>query len=103
MGGKKKQPNKNDPEAIKEAGNKAFMARNFQEAIKQYTLAIEVASDSPSPIYFANRANAYLELKQYNECLEDCNQAISIDPAYTKSYYRKAKAFYLLDRLLEAI
>lgn len=32
--GKKKTQNKNDPEAIKEAGNKAFMAKNFTEAIK---------------------------------------------------------------------
>jgi hypothetical protein len=40
--GKKKQVKKNDPESLKEAGNKAFAAGNFTDAIKQYTLAIEI-------------------------------------------------------------
>ena len=40
---KKKEVNMNDPESIKEAGNKAFMARNFDEAIKCYTIAIEIS------------------------------------------------------------
>lgn len=31
--GKKKVLNKNNPEALKEAGNKAFQGKNFQEAI----------------------------------------------------------------------
>ena len=30
---RKKEVNRNDPEAIKDAGNKAFMAKNFDEAI----------------------------------------------------------------------
>jgi len=74
--GKKKVQNKNDPEAIKEAGNKAFMAKNFNEAIKLYTVAIEITLDKPSPIYYANRANAHLELFNIEECIADCNQAI---------------------------
>ena len=42
---KKKTINKNNPEALKEAGNKAFMAGNFEEAAKQYTAAIEITGD----------------------------------------------------------
>lgn len=30
----KKKVNKNNPEALKEAGNKAFIAKNYNEAIK---------------------------------------------------------------------
>ena len=60
-------------EAIKEAGNKAFMAKNFNEAIKLYTVAIEITLDKPSPIYYANRANALLELFNIEECIADCN------------------------------
>lgn len=40
--GKKKGVNKNDPDALKEAGNKAFAAKNYQEAVNQYTMAIEI-------------------------------------------------------------
>ena len=38
----KKGVNKNDPDALKEAGNKAFANKNFDEAIKNYTMAIEI-------------------------------------------------------------
>ena len=34
---KKKVLNKNNPEALKEAGNKAFQAKNYQEAVTLYS------------------------------------------------------------------
>jgi hypothetical protein len=40
--GKKKVLNHNNPEALKEAGNKAFVAKNYKEAIQFYTKAIEL-------------------------------------------------------------
>jgi len=60
--GKKKAAPKNNADALKEAGNKAFAVRNFTESVKQYTMAIEISIESPNHVYFANRANAYLEL-----------------------------------------
>lgn len=99
---RKKEVNKNDPEAIKEAGNKAFMAKNFDEAIKCYTVAIEITLEEPNHIYYANRANAHLELQNYEECIKDCDSAIDIEPSYTKSYYRKAKALYCSQKLDES-
>ena len=71
--GKKKVINKNNPDALKEAGNKAFMAGNFEEAVKQFTMAIEITIETPNHIYFANRANCFLELASYEECILDCN------------------------------
>jgi hypothetical protein len=38
----KKKIIKNNPDALKEAGNKSFAAGNFTDAIKQYTMAIEI-------------------------------------------------------------
>lgn len=35
--GKKKAINKNDPDAFKEAGNRAFVAKNYDEAINNYS------------------------------------------------------------------
>ena len=92
-----------DPESIKEAGNKAFMAKNFDEAIKCYTVAIEITLEQPNHVYYANRANAQLELHNYEECINDCNSAIEIEPSYTKSYYRKAKALYGQNKLKDAL
>lgn len=104
MPNKKKQKAKgNDPQAIKEAGNKAFMNGNFKEAIKQYTVAIEITLENPNPIFYANRANAELELHNYEECIGDCNKAIELDENYTKSYYRKSKALYYQNKLQESM
>jgi len=56
-----KQTKKKSPDTFKEAGNRAFISKNFEEAIEQYTIAIEMCSENPNHIYFANRANALLE------------------------------------------
>lgn len=72
----KKKEDTNNPDYIKEQGNKCFMAGNFKEAVKFYTVAIEITVDAPNAIYFANRANAHLELLAFEECIADCNMAI---------------------------
>jgi len=41
-----------DPESLKQAGNKAFQAKNFEEAIKCYNKAIEL--DPKNYILFSN-------------------------------------------------
>ena len=101
--GKKKPVKTNDPDALKEAGNKAFAQKNYSEAVKQYTMAIEISQESPNHIYFANIANAYLEMGLFEECIADCNQAMQIDSMFPKSYYRKAKAQVNMQKLTDAL
>ena len=66
-------------------------------------MAIEISEESPNHLYFANRANAYMEMGLFEECIADCNQAMQIDPTFPKSYYRKAKAQVNLNKLTEAL
>ena len=42
MAKKKTKSASNNPEAIKELGNKAFLAKDYNEAVRQYTLAIDM-------------------------------------------------------------
>ena len=100
--GKKGGVNKSNPDSLKEAGNKAFMNKNYPEAVKQYTLAIEITLETPNHIYFANRANAYLEMGNEEECIADCNKSLEIEPSFSKSYYRKAKALLKQGKLDES-
>ena len=72
-------------------GNKAMGAQNYDEALKKYTEAIELA-EKPNHIYYSNRAAVYLQQMKYDECIEDCDKAIEIDKVFYKSHYRKAKA-----------
>ena len=60
MGKKKPKADTNNPEAIKELGNKSFALEKYQEAIDHYSKAIKLTEDKPNHVYYANRANAYL-------------------------------------------
>lgn len=98
----KKKVLKNNPESFKDSGNKSFQAGNFQEAIDLFTQAIELAKDTPNYVYFANRANCYLELQEYEKCILDCNISIDINREYPKSFFRKGVALTFLQQLPEA-
>ena len=45
----------------KEAGNRAYVAKNYEEAVKQFSAALALRQD---PIFFSNRAAAYHALKR---------------------------------------
>ena len=83
-------------EAAKAAGNQAFAAFKYSEAIDEYTKAIELTAAKPNHIYYSNRANAYLFESKYDECIADCNKSLEIEPTFVKTYYRKAKALMCL-------
>jgi tetratricopeptide (TPR) repeat protein len=65
----KKKISKTNPEAFKEEGNKAFARGSFEEAVKLYTQAIDLTEGNPNHIYFANRANAYGSLGEFDKCI----------------------------------
>jgi tetratricopeptide (TPR) repeat protein len=52
---------------------------------------------------YSNRAVTFYRNKQYQESLEDCENAIEMDPAGEKSYIRKGRALAGLDRLDDAL
>ncbi|KAI0772446.1 protein prenylyltransferase [Trametes elegans] len=66
-------------EKVKEQGNAAFKAVRFQEAIEQYSKAIELQPSEPT--YWTNRAAAHMALKRFKPALVDCQQAASLQSA----------------------
>lgn len=95
----KKKPSKSNPDALKEEGNKAFANGSYQMAIDFYSQAIDLKQ---SHIYYANRANAHLELGNFENCIQDCDEAIKIEPSFVKSYIRKGNALFNSKRVTEA-
>ncbi|OSD00025.1 protein prenylyltransferase [Trametes coccinea BRFM310] len=65
-----------EAEKVKEQGNAAFKAGRFQDAIEQYSKAIDLRPSEPT--YWTNRAAAYMALKRFRPALSDCQQAASL-------------------------
>ena len=81
---------------LKQKGNVEFQAGNFQEAIKIYSEGIEKCGENETnlrAVLLTNRGFSHFRLAHSDECITDCTDAITVDPSYTKAYYRRALAY----------
>ena len=68
-----------------------------------YSKAVELERDSPAlAILHANRSMCYLNMSRGAEALVDADEAVRLDPAYIKGYYRLAMAHSLLHQFAQA-
>ncbi len=97
----------------KEDGNAAFKKGELAEAIKMYTLAVDVAASRPLweshqiacnelSAVLANRSAALAEVKDYISALCDAEAVIKLKRPWSKGHYRKGKALAGLGRHREA-
>lgn len=91
---------------LKEKGNEYVKMgkKHYADAIDCYTRAInqKISNNFENSILFANRAHVNLLLGNYRRALTDAEEAIKINSANVKAYYRGAKAALALDLLPEA-
>ncbi|KAG8234863.1 hypothetical protein J437_LFUL013150 [Ladona fulva] len=80
-----------EAENLKQVGNSLMKENKFKEAITNYTRAIEI--DPNNAVYYCNRAAANIKLGVYGAAIEDCNQALRIDPRYSKAHSRLGFAY----------
>jgi DnaJ family protein C protein 7 len=78
----------------KEEGNTAFKAKDYRKAIELYTEALNVdpANKDMNAKILQNRAQAYINLKEYDDAINDCTEALRLDPTYSKAQKMRAKA-----------
>ncbi|KAF6213459.1 hypothetical protein GE061_011178 [Apolygus lucorum] len=87
----------NDPaEDLMKEGNKCLTKGEWTRAISFYSSAISRKNNEAR--YYANRAMCYLKRNSPTEAENDCTQAIHLNPAYKKAYFRRAYARKLLGK-----
>jgi tetratricopeptide (TPR) repeat protein len=89
-----------EAEDIKEKGNTAFRAGDFELALQYFTAAIEL--DSSNPKYLVNRSLCYASLYRWEKSGEDARIAVKLDPKNHKAHFRLIKALYALERFKDA-
>ena len=68
--------------------------KDYDDAIKHYTAALEVIP--LNPIYLSNRAAAYSGQGKHDLAKEDAEMAVAADPNYSKAWSRLGLAKYVL-------
>ncbi|KAM7237639.1 hypothetical protein CapIbe_011883 [Capra ibex] len=86
--------------ALKEEGNELVKKGNHKQAIEKYSESLWF-SNLESATY-SNRALCHLELKQYQEAVKDCTEALRLDGKNVKAFYRRAQAYKALKGLPDA-
>ena len=66
--------NKKEAEALKAKGNELYKKKEFADALDYYQQAIDRC---PKEItYYSNKAAVFFEMKNYDECIKYCDEAI---------------------------
>jgi tetratricopeptide (TPR) repeat protein len=93
--------NKSKAAELKEQGNRAFIAKDYQYASDIFTQCI--ALDPGNEVYYSNRAAALMKLTgRLNEALKDAQQAVTLATGWAKAWVRCGECHFLLRNYVEA-
>lgn len=82
-------------------GNEFFKSRNFADACTAYSEGLKY--DPSNSVLYCNRAACHSKLGRWERSLEDCNEALRIQPGYIKALLRRAASYAKLERWIEAV
>ncbi|CAM9365221.1 unnamed protein product [Chrysoparadoxa australica] len=88
---------------MKEEGNASYVSGSYEDALSFYSLALEYAPEDGTcnedrAVYYCNRAACSLHLKEYEEVVNDCSQALELKEGYMKALTRRAQAYEALEK-----
>lgn len=101
---KKRKASLSATEILKERGDEAYKAANFENAVQFYTQCIDALKregKSTSPLAlktFSNRAACYKQISNFDGTIEDCSAVLEEDPENVKCLIRRAQAFEGVER-----
>ncbi|KAJ6567294.1 activator of Hsp70 and Hsp90 chaperone [Mycena vulgaris] len=86
---------------LKDLGNKAFAAKDYDKAIDLFTQGIAV--DPKNHVLYSNRSAAHAGKKEWEDALTDAEQCVVVNPSWSKGYARKGAALHGARRYEDAI
>lgn len=95
-------------EILKDEANEAYRAGRIEEAVTMYTKAIEKCKTTEKDIAvkcdcLANRAACRRQLYLPEECIDDCNQVLELQPNHLKALIRRAQAYESMEKYQKAL
>jgi tetratricopeptide (TPR) repeat protein len=84
----------------------ALNEKDFAIATAHFTEAISLLPEScitEHALFLCDRAQAYLELSQYDQAVEDCNKSLIINPDMAMAHFRLGIAYFETNFYDEAI
>jgi DnaJ family protein C protein 7 len=72
-------------------GNELFKAAKFSHASIAYGEGLKY--DPSNPVLHCNRAACWWKLDRWEKAVDDCNEALRIQPNYTKALLRRAVSY----------
>ncbi|KAL1122233.1 hypothetical protein AAG570_003638 [Ranatra chinensis] len=97
---KERKERKEIAEGMKNQGNKAFRAGDYNKALNYFNKAIEQVKDSS--LLYTNRALTFINLGLYFRALSDCDTALKIYEKSFKAKLYKAQCLAMLSATDEA-
>lgn len=88
-------------EEAKAKGNEAFSAGKYEDAIRHFTEAINLAPTNH--VLYSNRSASYASLNKFSEALSDAQKTVELKPDWSKGYSRLGAAQLGLKKFEDAI
>ncbi|KAF8714288.1 hypothetical protein HU200_027747 [Digitaria exilis] len=82
-------------------GNELFNSGKFSEACLAYGEGLK--QHPVNKVLYCNRAACRFKLGQWEKSIEDCNEALKIQPNYTKALLRRAASYGKMERWAECV
>lgn len=81
-------------------GDELYSARQYEESLHYFTLAIGLEPQNPKGYYY--RGDAYRELKNWEAAIEDYNNAVDLDPKNAKFRRLRGDSYYDMKNYVRA-
>ncbi|KAJ3704142.1 hypothetical protein LUZ61_007847 [Rhynchospora tenuis] len=82
-------------------GNELFKSGSFADACTAYGEGLK--HEPFNPVLYCNRAACWSKMGRWEKSVEDCNEALRIQPNYTKALLRRANSNAKLERWTDCV